>query len=146
MKKQLLLIPLFFLFLTSSAFGEDKLLEFPIDHAMQNTEVANAIQNNVSLYWGQQDTPPIVMKLGTYKSSKRTNGFGKDKQDACEWALASAIIALQDRAMQLGGNAIINIRSNIKNNPSSSTTNFQCLVGTLMVNSALVGDIVKLAN
>ncbi len=145
MKKLLLSIPLFFVFLASSAFGADKLLQFPIDHAMQNAEVANAIHNNISLYWGQQKGPAIVQKFGSYKTSKRTNGFAKESQDACEWALASAIKALQERALQSGGDAVINIRSNIKNNPYSSSTHFQCLVGTIMVNTALMGDVVKLA-
>jgi len=145
MKKLLLCIPLFFVFFTSSAFGADKLMQFPIDHAMQNVEVANAIYKNVALYWGQQKSPAIVQKFGTYRTSKRTNAFAKASQGACEWALASAIKALQEQAMQSGADAVINIRSNIKNNPYSSASHFQCLVGTIMANSALIGDVVKLA-
>ena len=69
---------------------------------------------------------------------------GKSGEQACEWTLASAIIELQNRASSEGGNAIINIKSNIKNELSSSATDFDCLRGSKMVNVALEGTVVTL--
>ncbi len=144
-KKLLIFIPSLIFCLFSSAFAADTLLTFPIDKAMQNGEVMSALRKNVTIYWGKQSTPGITQNYGNFKTSKRTNGLTKPKQEACEWALASALVYLQDRALREGANAIINIKSNINNNPTSSETEFSCLAGTVMVNVALTGEIVKLA-
>jgi len=144
-KKILYFIPVFLFCYISSAFAADTLLSFPIDKAMQNGEVMSALRKNIALYWGEQPTPAVIQNFGNFKTSKRTNGFTKPKQEACEWALASALVALQDRALREGANAVINIKSNINNNPKSSQTQFDCLAGTVMVNVALTGNVVKLA-
>lgn len=144
-KKILFSIPILFFFFVSSVSAADSLLSFPIDNAMQNGEVLSALRKNVALYWGDQPTPTIVQSYGNFKTSKRTNGLTKPKQEACEWALASALVALQDRAMREGANAVINIQSNINNNPVSSKTHFNCLAGSVIVNVALTGTAVKLA-
>lgn len=145
-KKILLYLSALFFFLCSPAYGVDSLLNFPIDSAMQNGEVKDALRKNVAIYWGDQATPAVTMALGTFKTSKRTNGLMKPKQEACEWALASALVTLQDRALREGGNAIINVSSNINNNTVSSQTHFDCLVGSVMVNVALSAQVVQLAN
>lgn len=144
-RKIFLFIPLILFYFVSTASAADSLLSFPIDKAMQNGEVLSALRKNVAIYWGDQLTPSIVQNYGEFKTSKRTNGLTKPKQEACEWALASALVALQDRALREGANALINIQSNINNNPTSSTTHFNCLAGNVMVNVALSGTAVKLA-
>lgn len=143
-KKNLFFLPVFLFCFISSAYAADVLLSFPIDKAMENGEVMSSLRKNVALYWGEQPTPNITQIFGNFKTSKRTNAFTKPKQKACEWALASALVYLQDRALREGANAVINIKSNIHNNPTSSQTHFECLAGTMMVNVALTGNIVKL--
>jgi uncharacterized protein YbjQ (UPF0145 family) len=49
---------------------------------------------------------------------------------------------LKEKAQNMGGNAVVNIRSNYLNNPSSSTETFKCASGMLMSSVALVGDVV----
>lgn len=69
----------------------------------------------------------------------------KSDENACQWAFLSAILSLQNRAEKEGGDAVVNIVSNIHNKPMSSENQFECLVGSIMVNVALKGTVVKLA-
>ncbi len=119
---------------------------FSIKDALANDKVKNALVKDVALYWGDQSHPKVLQTYGEYKTSKRTNAFGKSREFACQWALASAIKVLQERAVREGGNAVINIRSNVQNNELSSSDRFECLAGSMMVNAALKGDVVKLAD
>ncbi len=130
----------------SQAMAADVKKKYSIAAALEDPKIVEALPSNVALYWGAQQHPKISKTFGTYKTSKRTNAFGKEDQDACRWALASALIALQERAREEGGNAVVNIQSNIKNFRESSTTEYSCLVGSIMVNVALEGSVVQLAN
>jgi uncharacterized protein YbjQ (UPF0145 family) len=145
-KLTLLLIPAVFFTLisVSTVSARDTLAQLPLKNALENEKVRSSISNSIPLYWGDQRHPAVVKEFGKFPTSKRTSIGGKSDAEACEWALASAIVALQDRARREGGNAIINIKSNIKNQPHSSTTTFDCLQGGMMVNVALEGTVVTL--
>ena len=43
-----------------------------------------------------------------------------------------------------GGNAVINIKSNYKNNTTESDTTFKCGAGNIMAGVALIGTVVRL--
>lgn len=144
-KKTALFLSIIFCFLVSSAFAEDVLKQLSINEALNNEKVKKSLYDEVALYWGDQPYKKIIENYGEFKVSKRTNAFMKSKKNACQWALASAIKVLQNRALREGGNAVINIKSNIKNNESSSCSDFSCLAGSVMVNVALKGTVVKLA-
>lgn len=145
MKKMIVLSTLLALILSSSfAIAADVKKKFPIKEAMLSSVVQEALSGDIAMYWGDQPHPTVIKTIGTYKTSKRTNGFRKEKVDACARALASVLIVFQDRAEKEGGNAVINIKSNIKNNMESSSTEYSCLVGGFMVNVALKGTVVNL--
>jgi len=144
-KKTALFLLMIFYFSVSLAFAEDVLKQFSINEALNNEKVKESLHDEVALYWGDQPHKKIVKNYGEFKTSKRTNAFMKTTKNACQWALASAIKVLQNRALREGGNAIINIKSNIKNNESSSCSDFSCLAGSVMVNVVLKGTVVKLS-
>lgn len=129
----------------SPAFGADVEEKFSIQDALEIEKVKALFSGDISFYWGESPHPPVVKKYGTYKTSKRTNAFMKDRGDSCGWAMASALVVLQNRAVREGGNAVINIVSNIQNREDSSKTDFTCLAGRVMVNVALKGTVVKLS-
>ncbi len=148
---KLLRISMFFLLVFSIFFvfapqgrAADRLLTLSVSKALSNPKVANKLNDKIKLYWGEQKHPKVVSNYGEYKTTKRANAFLKSKTGACEWALASALISLQQRALKEGGNAVINIKSNIKNDEWSSETEYRCLAGSMMVNVALKGTVVKL--
>lgn len=126
------------------AIAADTLVTLPIGEALDDLEIKKEISEDIKLYWGEQDYPKPETVYGEFKTSQRTNAFGKSREDACQWALASSIKELQARARREGGNAVVNIKSNIQNREKSSETDFDCLSGTLMVNVALKGTVVKL--
>ena len=144
-KRTMLCFLLIFCFSISSTYAADVLKNFSISEALSNEKVKNSLHDDIALYWGSQPHHKVIKKYGIFKTSKRTNAFMKSKENACQWALASAIKSLQHRAVREGGNAVINIKSNIKNNERSSDTDFFCLVGNVMVNVALKGTVVELA-
>jgi uncharacterized protein YbjQ (UPF0145 family) len=53
------------------------------------------------------------------------------------------MLRLQQRAHELGANAVINIVSNYKNVEVSSETQFECHDGAIMSGVALKGEFVK---
>ncbi len=129
----------------SSAYAADTLVKYPIKESMELEKVKNLFADgDISFYWGNAPHGKVTKKFGSYKTSKRTNAFAKERSQACAWAMASALKALNDRAQREGGNAVINIVSNIKNNEESSETAYSCLAGKVMVNVALKGTVVTI--
>ncbi len=131
-------------FLASPVIAADVLERYSIAEAMNLEKVKALFGDDIAFYWGEQPHPAVSKTYGTFKTSKRTNAFGKTHVDACAWAMASALVGLRDRAAREGGNAVINIVSNIKNVEESSQTDFTCLAGSVMVNVALKGKVVYL--
>jgi hypothetical protein len=100
---------------------------------------------DVPFYMVGEKHPAVGSKLGEYPTNQRANAFGKAKSDACHRAFVSAILALQKRAQLEGGNAIVDVRSNTKNQKFESATQFRCAAGAVVANVALQGTVVKLA-
>lgn len=126
------------------AMGRDAFLQLSIESALNSVNVKSELFPEIKLYWGDQSYPEPKTVFGEYKTSQRTNAVGKSKEEACQWALAAALKQLQERALKEGGNAVINIKSNIKNRERSSETEYDCLAGSMMVNAALKGTVVKI--
>jgi uncharacterized protein YbjQ (UPF0145 family) len=118
---------------------------FSLESALNSSAAKEKLDSNVELYFGKQKHPKVVESQGVIRTSKKTNGFGKSDQKACEWALISALISLQAQAEQQGGNAVIEIKSNYQNKETSSETEYVCVSGALMSGVALKGKVVKLA-
>ncbi len=133
-------------FLVVPAYAADVFEKYRIDDAMNIPKVSSQLSGDIEFYWGDQPHPPIAQTYGTFKTSKRTSALGKSRGHACAWAMASALSALRDRAYREGGNAVINIVSNIKNRQESSAVNYSCLAGSVVVNVALKGTVVTLTN
>lgn len=115
----------------------------PIATAMAANDAKERLGDSVQFYFGDQKTPKILERLGTDKTSQKTNSFGKSPETACNWAFLSAMLRMQERARELGANAIVNIVSNYKNVEHASATEFECHDGTMMTGVALKGDFVK---
>lgn len=128
----------------TSAFAADVKKHFPIESAKNYSSIQNVYESDIAVYWKGQSHPKVKKNRGTYKTSKRTNGFMKENEASCAHALASALIVLQQRARKEGGNAVIDIISNVHNIEEASATEYTCLVGSMMVNVALKGTVATL--
>lgn len=132
------------LLFASDAMARDDRLMFSLGDALKAPAAVERIGKDVRLYFGKQRHPKVAKKLVTVTSNKKTNGFNKSDQAACEWAFLSAMLALQDRARREGGNAVVNIHSYYKQQLVSSRTEYMCGVGTFVVGVTFRGDIVRL--
>jgi uncharacterized protein YbjQ (UPF0145 family) len=54
------------------------------------------------------------------------------------------VLELQERARKEGGNAVINIKSNYRNEERASATQYTCGAGAVIAGVALKGDVVTL--
>lgn len=124
--------------------ARDTVSDYSIAEAMALEQTQNALGSNVRFYFGSQTHGKVVKNFGEFRSNKKTNAFNKTDKAACQWAFLSALLSLRDRAIKEGGNAVVNIKSNYKNNLVSSDENFQCGAGAVIAGVALVGDVVQI--
>ena len=124
--------------------ARDTKMMLPLAAAMSANDAQTRLGDTVKFYFGNQKTPAIAQRLGVDKTSQKTNSFGKSADTACNWAFLSAMLRLQQRAKELGADAVVNIVSNYKNEEMSSETDFECHDGAMMSGVALKGEFVKL--
>jgi len=142
--KTIILILIANMLLIPPVIARDSIGSYSIDEVMSLEKSKSALGNDISFYFGGQKHSKIEKNFGEYKSNRKTNAFNKTDKEACQWVFLSAMKSLRDRARSEGGNAVINIKSNYKNNLTSSDDSFQCGAGALIAGVALVGSVVKL--
>lgn len=130
---------------SANTFARDDQRMHPLEDALTTEAARDKLDPSIKLFFGNQKHPRIAKDFGEWKTNKKTNGFNKSDKEACEWVFLSAVLELQERAQKEGGNAVINIKSNYKNNERSSETEYMCGSGALMSGVALKGTVVKLA-
>lgn len=139
----ILILSALLLFYGSTALARDTVHQFSIAEVMEKPENINKL-SGVSFYFGDQGHPSVKQNYGVFNTNKKTNAFKKSDIVACEWVMMSALLQLHKRAQGMGADAVINIKSNYKNNKVSSTTKYNCGAGNIMAGVALVGEVVKL--
>ena len=132
------------LFVAVPADARDDRLRLPILDAMSTPDAKAKLNGGVRFYFGPQAHPAPTRSMGDFTANKKTNFTNKSDKEGCEWAFLSAAISLQERARQLGGNAVINIRSAYKNVEFSSETQYECGAGTFIGGVALRGEVALL--
>ena len=121
----------------------DAMLELPVADARASTHASALL--DIPFFMAGEKHAAVTSKVGEWPTNQRSNAFGKAKTDACNRVFISAILALQKRAQTEGGNAVIDVRSNTKDQPFESATQFRCAAGAMVANVALKGTVVKLA-
>lgn len=142
MKSKFTIVALSMLMFCGSAAARDDVLTLPLQDII-GTDKAKTALLDIPVYFGDQAHPKVTSNWGTISTNKKTNAFGKSDEEACQWVLLSAIKALQEAAQKRGYDAVVNIRSNYKNNEFNSATEFQCGAGKIIAGVALKGDLVK---
>ncbi|MCF1427019.1 MAG: excinuclease [Shewanella sp.] len=144
MKKLSVLSLLSLALLAAPSFARDEIGNYTIADAMALPVAQSKLGHDVTFYFGNQAHPEVEKALSEIKTNKKTNAFNKSDEEACQWVFLSAMLELKNRAIKEGGNAVINIKSNYRNNLTTSEETFQCGAGTLVAGVALTGEIVKL--
>ena len=130
--------------LSVNALARDTTNYFSVSDAMATKNFKEKLTGQVKFYFGDQKYPAPKGKMGEFVSNKKTNAFAKSDLAACEWALLSALISLQERALAEGGNAVVDLVSYYKRNVYSSATEYECHSGAVMAGVTLRGSVVTL--
>ncbi|HTU65254.1 MAG TPA: hypothetical protein VMF52_04855 [Steroidobacteraceae bacterium] len=132
------------LLMTPVADARDTRSKFPLESALAKAQASGQLAPGIKLFWGAQKHAKPTAQLGPARTNKKTNFFNKTDIEGCEWAFLSAMITFTQYAQRVGGNAIVNIRSNYKSIEFSSETEYECGAGNVTGGVAFVGDVVKL--
>jgi uncharacterized protein YbjQ (UPF0145 family) len=143
--RQILILSLMTFLISGCASKENRNVPLPysITEALTFRDY-RAKLTGVRFYYGDQRHPRVAKNLGVRTTSQRSNAVGRENTESCARAFASAILRLRAAAIRLGGDAVINIKSNYQHNEVSSETQYQCASGAIMSAVALKGTIVKL--
>ena len=144
MKKSIFLVVVSLVFLSVNSHARDEVGSYSIQEALSLEQAKTTVGNQIKFYFGDARHGAVEKKFGEFKTNKKTNAFNKTDEAACQWAFFSALVALRDRALREGGNAVVNIKSNYKSNLVSDNKTFRCGAGKVVAGVALVGDVVKL--
>jgi hypothetical protein len=124
--------------------ARDERLKMPIAAAMGSAEANDKLGSDVKFFFGAEKSPKPAQTLGSFTSNKKTNFANKSDEEGCKIAFLSAMIALKDRALREGGNAVVNIHSIYKNEKFESDTEYECGAGRILGGVALRGTVVRL--
>jgi uncharacterized protein YbjQ (UPF0145 family) len=105
---------------------------------------SGAVPDDVAFYFAGQQHPAIESNLGEFVTNRKGNSAGRPDEEACRWTMMSALKQLRDRAIEEGGNAVINIVSYYKKEVFASETQYECHAGAIISAVALKGTVVKL--
>ena len=127
-----------------ASYARDSVQSFSVAEVLNSADGKAKLGDSIKYAFGTTSLGTVAKNFGEFRTNKKTNAFGKSDEKACKWVFLSAMITLKERAISEGGNAVINIRSNYKNNETSSETTFQCGAGAIMAGVALIGDVVTI--
>ena len=124
------------------AAARDSRYELKIADVMADPRYAENVPAGVKFYFAGQ-AAPAGQNLGEFVTNRKTNSFGKQDEEACTWAMISALKELGERAQAEGGNAVVGIVSYYKKKVFSSETLFECHAGAIVAGVALKGSVVR---
>ncbi len=101
--------------LTFNVQARDTPHHFPVKNVIEMGIAQGKLSNDILFFFGDQ-APPAIEKTFSQGvvTNKKTNASGKSELEACNWVMLSALIQLQERARNEGGDAIVNIESYFK--------------------------------
>ncbi|GAA5017239.1 phosphoribosylglycinamide formyltransferase [Acinetobacter puyangensis] len=127
---------------TVVANAKDEAHYFDFNQAVESAIAAGALDGSVKFYLAGTKSGGTVLQKDLI-SNKKTNGFAKTAENACDWALRSALIQFEKTAKAQGANAVTNIVSFYKRNEYKNTNKYECYKGTAVAAVTIKGDIVK---
>jgi hypothetical protein len=147
MKKWFAMLLVLFSLVTAATpvLAKDNWHQFSAGDAQLSPLGKEKLKPGIKLYMLGEKHAKVLKRLGEFKSNKRSNAFGKSAQNACDRTFISALMALQDRAVREGGNAVIDIYTITKNQKFESAEQYSCIKGGFVTNVALMGTVAELA-
>ncbi|WP_115719750.1 excinuclease ABC subunit A [Gallaecimonas mangrovi] len=132
------------LLFSSPVLARDTVHDYSVKDALTQPKAKEILGNKIQFYFGKTSHGKVVKEFGHFQTNQKTSAFMKSDKTACQWVFLSAMKSLKERAEAEGGNAVINIKSNYRNNLTSSDDSFKCGAGAIIAGVALTGDVVTL--
>jgi uncharacterized protein YbjQ (UPF0145 family) len=127
-----------------AAEARDTVLHLPFKDLFEDAQYRARLGSDVAFYFGNQAVPGTPQGLAEVVTNRKTNSFGKPDVEACRWAALAALLQLAERARELGGDAVVDVRSFYKKVEFVSDTDYECHAGGIVAGLALKARIVKL--
>jgi uncharacterized protein YbjQ (UPF0145 family) len=125
------------------AAAKDQIQHYPFANAVAEATKSGKLDGTVKFYLhGNNPQGQVNVIKSDVSVNRKTNAFGKADQKTCDWALQSALIALQAAAKQAGANAVIDIVSDYGDEYRDSEK-YECHVGFLMSGVIMKGKLAK---
>ncbi len=124
--------------------ARDDINSYSVKDAMAVPKISKAIGENVRFFFAGQAHPKVEKSIIEMRDNRTTNAFWKSDKSSCQWVFASVMKDFRNKAIKVGGNAVIDIRSNYKDSITSSKDTFQCGSGAFIAGVGLIGKIVKI--
>lgn len=121
-----------FVAVTTPLYARNIRLILPIAAALEAVDFESRPTGTVKFFFGEQKSPEILAKLGSYAATPRSAAMGMRDEKACNGAFLWTLVALENRAQRVGANAVVNIVSFYQKNEISSVTEFECHVGNVI--------------
>lgn len=113
---------------------------FSVEDALNSPAAEGIVDPSIKLHFGKSRGQ--VIKAGVV-TNRKTNAVGKTAEVACNWAFLAGVKQLQAAAAQSNANHVSNIISYYKKQPYTSTSQYECEVGNIMVGVALKADLAR---
>jgi uncharacterized protein YbjQ (UPF0145 family) len=129
MKKSLVVCLLAFA-VAGPAVARNVELKLPWADVLESPEAKSKLDKAITLRFGDHTLPAGAERKGDDTVNRIAKGRSRhDDVNACKAAAVEALAALQERAKQLGANAVVDIVSHYKNNKFASATEYECHAG-----------------
>jgi hypothetical protein len=120
------------------------LMYMPFETVLSNALRAGRLDGSVKFYLaGNGPTEHLQVLRTNVVSDWPTNASNKSDFDACEWAVQSTLIELQEEAKRVGANAVTNIVSYYDQHVRKDLNTYECRAGVFVARVALRGDLVR---
>ena len=130
---------------SSMAQARNTRLTLKIQDVLNRPDYQEKVGNSIAFYFANQPQPQVVQNLGEFVTNKKTNAFGKSDEEACQWAMLSALIQFRDRAVAERGNAVVNVVSYYDKNELPDKSEYECHAGGVVAGVALKASVAKIA-
>ncbi|MFY0731738.1 excinuclease [Pseudomonas sp. NFX15] len=130
--------------LLPTASQATNLMFMPFETVLSKALLAGRLDGSVKFYLAGNGPITNQQMLRTnVVSDWPTNVSNKSDFDACEWAVQSTLIELQEEAKRVGANAVTNIVSYYDQHARKDLNTYECRAGVFVARVALRGDLVR---
>lgn len=130
--------------LSGQAQARDTFYMLPYKDVLALPDAQQKLDPSIRMYFGDQVHPEIVTRRGGFFTERKTNAVTKSDEGACRWVALSALLDLQERARQVGANAIVNIVSYYDKRENADSDRYECHAGNVVAGVTLKGDMVTI--